>query len=77
MNRFDGTKKLGIRDWITNELLAIYPYDIEGSEEEIEKKVTSWYYQQSCSAETQLETSFVDVVKPEELNNNDCTNDLC
>lgn len=66
MNRFENAKKIGVRDWISNDLLAVYPYEIQGSEEEIEKKVKDWFYQQSCSAESQLETSFVDIVKPEE-----------
>lgn len=66
MNRLQGKKILGLRDMETNKVIAVYPEKIEGTDSEIEEKVKFWYYQQGCSAEEELKSSFVDNLTPEE-----------
>jgi hypothetical protein len=67
MSRFSDAEKVGLRDMETNRLIAVYPYKIEGSDEEIEDKVKFWFYQQSCSAEDKLRNSYVDALTPDEI----------
>lgn len=55
-------KKAVLKDLITDKIVAVYPYNIDGSYEEIEKKVFDWYYAQGCSNEEQLPKLFVDVI---------------
>ena len=67
MGKFDGNKKIGLRNKDTKELIAEYPYTTEGSDEEIEKTVTDWYYKQNCSAEDQLRNAYVDLLTDNEI----------
>ncbi len=67
MGRFEGAEKVGIRDKETRQLLAVYPYKIDGTDEEIEKTVKDWYYKQSCIAEEFLLKSYVDELTEHEL----------
>ncbi|ACL75498.1 hypothetical protein [Ruminiclostridium cellulolyticum] len=67
MGRFEGAQKVGIRDKDTRELLAVYPYKIEGTDDEIEANVRNWYYKQSCIAEEFLRKSYVDELTEHEL----------
>lgn len=67
MGRFEGAQKVGIRDKDTRELLAVYPYKIEGADDEIEANVRNWYYKQSCIAEEFLRKSYVDELTEHEL----------
>lgn len=71
MGKFENAEKIGIRSKKTDELLAIYPDKAEGSDEEITKKVTDWYYMRNCSAEEELKNAYVDIVTPEELKSRD------
>jgi len=67
MGKFEDAEKIGIRDKETNKLLAMYPYKAEGSDAEINKIVRDWYYQQSCAAEDQLLTAYVDSLTEQEI----------
>ncbi len=67
MGRFEGAKFIGLRSKETNKIIGIYPEKIQGSDEEIEKAVKDWYYQQGCSAEDDLLSSFVDVLTDSEI----------
>ncbi|WP_024833396.1 hypothetical protein [Ruminiclostridium josui] len=67
MGRFEGAEKVGIRDKETRKLLAVYPYKIDGTDEEIEKTVKDWYYKQSCISEEFLLRSYVDELTEHEL----------
>lgn len=67
MGKFENAEKIGVRNKKTDELLAVYPDKVEGSDEEITRKVTDWYYTTSCSAEEELRTAYVDTVSAEEL----------
>ncbi len=67
MGRFEGAEKVGIRDKETRQLLAVYPYKIDGTDEEIEKTVKDWYYKQSCISEEFLLKSYVDELTEHEL----------
>lgn len=60
---------VGLKDKITNELIAVFPHTIEGTHEEIAKKVFDWYYAQGCSNEDDLPKLFVSVLTEEELKN--------
>ncbi len=68
MSRLNDAEKVGLRDKETKKIVAVYPYEAEGSDSEIEEKVKFWFYQQSCSAEDQLRDLFVDVVNNQENN---------
>ena len=67
MGKFEGAKKVGLRTKETNKIIAVYPEEFSGSDEEIKKTVKDWYYQQSCGAEDELLESFVDVLTEEEI----------
>jgi len=67
MSKYDNAKKLGLRDKESKKLISVYPDKIEGTDEEIEKKIKDWFYQTSCSAEEALWHSYVDVLTEEEL----------
>jgi hypothetical protein len=67
MGNFENAEKLGLRDKESNKLLAVYPYKAEGTDAEINKIVRDWYYQQSCAAEDQLLTAYVDVLTDYEI----------
>lgn len=58
-----------LKDKLTNKLIAVYPNPVEGTQQEIEKKVFDWYYAQGCSNENDLPRLFVSVLSEEELKN--------
>lgn len=67
MGKFQGAKKIGLRNKQTNELVSVYPKRIEGTDAQIEENVKFWFYQQSCSAEEELKNLYVDVLTPAEI----------
>jgi hypothetical protein len=68
MNSNKRPVNMGLRDKVTNKLIAVYPQSIEGSQQDIEKKLFDWYYAQGCSNENDLPRLFADVITEEELN---------
>lgn len=67
MGRFEEAEKIGLRDKASNKLIAVYPLKAIGSDKEIEKMVRDWYYKQSCQAEDELLTAYVDVLTENEI----------
>lgn len=67
MGNFQYANKIGLRDKSTKKLIAVYPFKAEGSDVEIEKTVRDWYYRQSCQAEDQLLTAYVDTLSELEI----------
>jgi len=67
MSKFESAKIIGLRDKTTKKLIAVYPYEVNGGDAEIEKVVRDWYYEQSCQAEDQLLTAYVDVLTENEI----------
>jgi hypothetical protein len=67
MGKFEQAGKVGLREKTSKKLLAVYPFEVKGSDEEIEKTVRDWYYKQSCQAEDQLLTAIVDTLTEQEL----------
>jgi len=67
MGKFETAEMIGLRDKATKKLMAVYPSKAMGSDEEIEKLVRDWYYKQSCKAEDQLLTAYVDALTPQEI----------
>jgi hypothetical protein len=61
--------KDGLRDKITKNAVALYPQSVQGNDEQVEKTVKYWYYQQSCAAENELNDLFVDVLTETEAKN--------
>lgn len=61
--------KVGLRDKITKNAVALYPQSAQGNDEQVEKTVKYWYYQQSCAAENELNDLFVDVLTEAEAKN--------
>lgn len=66
MGKFDPRNKIGLRDWVTMKVIAVYPFAPEGSDEETELAVRSWFYEQNCDNEERLNASFVDSLTDEE-----------
>jgi len=66
MNKYQNAEKIGLRDKQTNEVVAVYPKRIEGTDAEIEDNVKFWFCQQSCSAEEVLKNLYVDVLTLDE-----------
>lgn len=62
MGKFAG-KKVGIIRNEDNEVLAVYPEIIQGTDEEIEKEVKDWFYKQECINEEILRTAHVGIVE--------------
>jgi hypothetical protein len=67
MGKLEKAEKIGLRDKVSNKLISVYPFKATGSDAEIEKVVRDWYYKQSCAAEDQLLTAFVDVLTEQEI----------
>ncbi|MBP2650566.1 MAG: hypothetical protein H6Q74_1391 [Firmicutes bacterium] len=67
MGKLEHAEKIGLRDKVTKKLICVYPYKVEGSDAEIDKLVRDWYYKQSCQAEDQLLTAFIDVLTEQEI----------
>lgn len=70
-NRFENVKKVGLRDKTTEKIVAMYPDKVEGTEEEIIKKVKDWFYNTSCAAEDMLKTLYVDALTDSEVRERD------
>ncbi len=62
MGKFENATAIGLRNKETDKLIVVYPFNVEGSDEEITKKVTDWYYMQHCSAEDELRIAYVDIL---------------
>lgn len=67
MKNFQSAEKVGLRDKNTKELIAVYPNKPVGTDEDIEKQVKDWYYQQSCEAEDQILNAYVDFLSEHEM----------
>ena len=67
MSKFEQAEYIGLRDKSSGKLLAVYPLPHDGSDAEVEKAVRDWYYKQSCAAEDQLLTAYVDTLSDNEL----------
>lgn len=67
MGKFENEKRFGLREKETKKLIAVYPFEIEGTDEEIDTAVRDWYYKQSCAAEDRLLTVYVDYLNEFEL----------
>ncbi|ABW18415.1 hypothetical protein [Alkaliphilus oremlandii] len=66
MSKLQG-EKLGLRENETNRLISIYPYEVKGTDAEIEKKVKDWFYKQGCANEDVLLNAYVDILKDQEI----------
>ena len=42
--KFEAAGRAGIRDKETEELVAVYPYKVNGTDQEIERKVHNWFF---------------------------------
>lgn len=67
MGKFEQVRKIGLRDKTSQKLIAVYPFKPEGNDDEINKAVRDWYYKQSCQAEDQLLTAYVDALTESEI----------
>lgn len=70
MGNFEGAEKIGLRNKDTKKLIAIYPYNPEGTDDEIKMAVKDWYYTQHCSAEEELRNAYVDLLTENEIKSN-------
>lgn len=67
MGKFESAAAIGLRNKETDKLIVVYPFKAEGSDEEITKKVTDWYYMQNCAAEEKLRNAYVDILTEAEV----------
>lgn len=67
MGKFQEAEKIGLRSKETEKIIVVYPYKVEGTDEEIDKVVRDWYYNQHCSAEDELREAYVDVLTESEI----------
>jgi len=67
MGNLENAKKVGLRNKKTDKIIAVYPNEVSGTDEEISKIVKDWYYMQNCSAEEKLTLSYVDSLTDEEI----------
>ena len=67
MGKFANAEKVGLRDKETQKLIAVYPLQAEGTDDEISETVRDWFYKQSCAAEDRLLTAYVDVLTEAEF----------
>ena len=66
MSKLQG-EKLGLRENETNRLISIYPYEVKGTDAEIEKTGKDWFYKQGCANEDVLLNAYVDILKDQEI----------
>lgn len=66
MGKFEG-KKVGLRRKENNDLIALYPENVKGTDAEIDKTVRDWFYKQECANEDILLKAYVDVITEEEM----------
>lgn len=67
--KLDAFGKVGLRDKVTKDLISVYPRTVEGTDEEIEDKVKSWYMRNSRYSDNSIEDYYVDILTPFELKN--------
>lgn len=67
--KLENMGRVGIRNKETNEIVGIYPYKVEGIDQEIEDKVKSWFYPNASEAEKHFANCFVDILSYKELMN--------
>lgn len=67
MDTLKDAKRIGIRNIVTEELIAVYPYEPVGTDAEIEKLVRDWYYGENCAAEEKMRDAVVEPLTDAEL----------
>ncbi len=67
--KLESVGRVGIRNKETNEIVSVYPYKVEGSDQEIEDKVKSWFYPNASENEKHFTDCFVDSLSYKELMN--------
>jgi len=70
MGKFEGAEKIGLRNEVTEKLIAVYPFEPKGTDAEINKAVKDWYYKQNCSAEQEMRNAYVDLLTENEIKSN-------
>lgn len=67
MDTLKNAKRVGIRNIVTEELIAVYPEKPVGTDAEIEKAVRDWYYSEACAAEEKMRDAVVEPLTDAEL----------
>ncbi len=67
--KFEAAGRAGIRDKETEELVAVYPYKVNGTDQEIERKVHNWFYERNNDKCIEVANYYVDTLNPIELKN--------
>ena len=66
MRTFENSR-VGLRNKETRELIAVFPQNVSGTMQEVQKQVFDWYYRTSCSAEEIMRNCIVDDLSENEL----------
>lgn len=61
--------RAGVRNKETKELVAVYPYKVWGTDDEIKDKVHHWFYERNRDKCIEVANYFVDTLTPTELQN--------
>ncbi|NLK72652.1 MAG: hypothetical protein GX285_06520 [Clostridiales bacterium] len=67
--KFEAAGRAGVRDKENDKLVAVYPYKVWGTDQEIKKKVKDWFYERNSDKCIDVENYYVDVLNPVELKN--------
>lgn len=66
---FEASGRVGLRDGKTRDLVAVYPYKVQGNNADVTQAVKSWFYEETGNVEKNTGNYFVDVLSPTELKN--------
>lgn len=66
--KFEAAGRAGVRDKATNELVAVYPYKVNGPDQEVKIKVHQWFYERNRDKCIETANYYVDTMNPVELN---------
>lgn len=67
MGRFNTFTNVGLRDRVTRNLIAVYPEEVCGSDEEVYDKVISWYKDQDYARNDEIRSYYVDTITDDEF----------
>lgn len=65
--KLEAAGRAGVRDKETDELVAVYPYKVNGTDQEIKNQVHHWFYERNSDKCIEVANYYVDTMTPMEL----------
>lgn len=59
MDKNNDMISVGIRDKVTDKLIAVYPEVVQDLSRDVKKKVLDWYYKQNCDTSESIDRYYV------------------